>query len=105
VAVVIRYVNMPAPPIADPNTVADPSTSLGTVESIANAMFTEFMLPFEATSVLILMAVVGAMYLARRDSGQDLDRMEEALVAEESESKAALDSDHAGAGHAGADSH
>lgn len=110
VAVVIRYVNMPAPPIADPNTVADPSTSLGTVESIANVMFTEFMLPFEATSVLILMAVVGAMYLARRDSAQDLDRMEVALVAEESESKAALYSDSSGADssgsdHAGAESH
>lgn len=89
VAVVIRYVNMPAPSIADPNTIDDPSTSLGTVESIAHAMFTDFMLPFEATSVLILMAVVGAMYLARRESAQDLDRMEDALVAEEAESVAA----------------
>jgi hypothetical protein len=36
-------------------------------------MFTEFVLPFEATSVLILMAIVGAMYLARRDSGRDAE--------------------------------
>lgn len=90
VAVVIRYVNLPAPPIEDPNTAVDPSQSLGTVESIAHAMFTDFVLPFEATSVLILMAVVGAMYLARRDSGRDLDRMEEALeldAAQESEAR------------------
>lgn len=80
VAVVIRYVNMPAAPIGDPNTAADPSQSLGTVESIAHAMFTDFVLPFEATSVLILMAVVGAMYLARRDSGEGLERMEDALA-------------------------
>jgi hypothetical protein len=31
-------------------------------------MFTDFVLPFEATSVLILMAIVGAMYLARRET-------------------------------------
>ncbi|MFN7827936.1 MAG: NADH-quinone oxidoreductase subunit J [Acidobacteriota bacterium] len=82
VAVVIRYVNMPAPAIEDPNTAVDPSQSLGTVESIAHVMFTDFVLPFEATSVLILMAIVGAMYLARRDSGEGAEKIEHALAIE-----------------------
>lgn len=89
VAVVVRFVNMPAPVIDDPNTAADLSRSPGTVESIAHVMFTDFVLPFEATSVLILMAIVGAMYLARRDSGSGADRIEKALSAEAAEVEAA----------------
>ncbi|MEY4166183.1 MAG: NADH-quinone oxidoreductase subunit J [Blastocatellia bacterium] len=89
VAVAIRFVNMPAPIIDDPNTAVDPSRSPGTVESIANVMFTDFVLPFEATSVLILMAIVGAMYLARRDSGRGVDRIEQALATEAAQVEAA----------------
>lgn len=85
VAIVIRYVNTVAPAIPNPNAIADPSQSLGTVESIAHGMFTDYVLPFEATSVLILMAIVGAMYLARRERKEDLDRMEQALASEEAE--------------------
>ena len=85
VAIVIRYVNTAAPAIPNPNAIADPSQSLGTVESIAHGMFTDYVLPFEATSVLILMAIVGAMYLARRERKEDLERMEQALASEEAE--------------------
>ena len=56
------------PPVALPATgTAAPESILGTVESIGTAMFTNYLLPFEATSVLILMAIVGAMHLARRE--------------------------------------
>lgn len=79
IAVVLRLVDIEAPAIANPNQIADPSKSLGTVESIAYGMFTDYVLPFEATSVLILMAIVGAMYLARRGSQSDFDRIEKAL--------------------------
>lgn len=41
--------------------------AVGTVSSIGTALFTDYLLPFEVTSVLILMAVVGAMVLARRE--------------------------------------
>ncbi len=41
--------------------------AVGTVSSIGKALFTNYLLPFEVTSVLILMAVVGAMVLARRE--------------------------------------
>jgi NADH-quinone oxidoreductase subunit J len=40
---------------------------VGTTWSIGTALFTDYLLPFEVTSVLILMAVVGAMVLARRE--------------------------------------
>ncbi|HET8675508.1 MAG TPA: NADH-quinone oxidoreductase subunit J [Blastocatellia bacterium] len=39
----------------------------GTTISIGRKLFTDYLLPFEVTSILILMAVVGAMVLARRE--------------------------------------
>ncbi len=36
------------------------------VDAIANAMFTTYALPFEIISLLILVAIIGAIYLARR---------------------------------------
>lgn len=38
----------------------------GNVETIASALFTKWALPFEVTSVLLLVAMVGAMSLAKR---------------------------------------
>ena len=47
---------------------AGPSArSTGTTLSVGLAMFTDYLLPFEVTSVLILMAVVGAIVLGRRE--------------------------------------
>ena len=37
-----------------------------TVEAIANAVFTTFALPFEIISLLLLVAIIGAIFLARR---------------------------------------
>ncbi|MBS1787020.1 MAG: NADH-quinone oxidoreductase subunit J [Acidobacteria bacterium] len=53
----------------------------GTVESLAEGMFSTYVLPFEATSVLILMAIVGSMLLARRESKEEADSIEAALTA------------------------
>ncbi|MBI5473164.1 MAG: NADH-quinone oxidoreductase subunit J [Ignavibacteriae bacterium] len=39
---------------------------LGTVEGIGSALFGKFLFPFEATSVLLLVAVVGAVILAKK---------------------------------------
>ncbi len=45
----------------------DPSTSdVGLTASIGKGLFTTYLLPFEITSILLLMAIVGAMTLARR---------------------------------------
>ncbi len=40
---------------------------LGTVQSIGLGLFTTFLYPFELTSVLLLIAAVGAIYLSRGD--------------------------------------
>ncbi len=37
----------------------------GTTEMVAKSLFTEYLLPFEATSILLLVAVVGAVVLAK----------------------------------------
>ena len=81
VGAVLRFANTPGTPIPSANTPGiDPYTVLGTVESVAEGMFTKYVLPFEATSVLILMAIVGSMLLARRETPKELDRMEHALM-------------------------
>lgn len=39
----------------------------GTVRALSEKLFTDFLLPFEITSVLLLVAVVGAVVLAKRE--------------------------------------
>jgi NADH-quinone oxidoreductase subunit J len=39
----------------------------GTPRAVGHALFTTFLLPFEATSVLILIAIIGAVVLARKE--------------------------------------
>lgn len=39
---------------------------LGNTESIARLLFTDYLLPFEVTSILLLVAIVGAVVLAKR---------------------------------------
>ena len=41
-------------------------SDVGLTESIGAGLFTKYLLPFEITSILLLMALVGAMTLARR---------------------------------------
>ena len=47
-------------------TPASGGTSVGLTHSVGSALFTDYLLPFEITSILILMAIVGAMTLALR---------------------------------------
>lgn len=39
----------------------------GTTEAIGRALFTTYLLPFEITSLLVLIAIIGAMVLARKE--------------------------------------
>jgi len=54
-----------APPGAD---MADRGTGadFGTIGAVADVLFKQFMTPFELTSLLLLVAVVGAVVVARR---------------------------------------
>ena len=48
------------------NKLAGNISDVGLTHSIGAGLFTTYLLPFEITSVLLLMAIVGAMSLARR---------------------------------------
>ena len=87
VMAVVRYVNLAPPPLQSGNNVPNPQEYLGTVENIAYGMFTKYVIPFEAASVLILMAIVGSMLLARRERKEDVERIEKALAAQQAEEK------------------
>jgi NADH-quinone oxidoreductase subunit J len=51
---------------ADVPTPAQPARVSGSVESIGRLLFTDYLFPFELTSVLLLAAMVGVLLLARR---------------------------------------
>ncbi|HEX5875250.1 MAG TPA: NADH-quinone oxidoreductase subunit J [Pyrinomonadaceae bacterium] len=52
-------------------TPATGAGDVGITHSIGSALFTQYLLPFEITSILLLMAIVGAMTLARRSRKGD----------------------------------
>jgi NADH-quinone oxidoreductase subunit J len=52
-------------------TELDSATSqIGMVENLGKVLFTQFLLPFELASILLLVAMVGAVLLARREEGE-----------------------------------
>jgi NADH-quinone oxidoreductase subunit J len=51
---------------ASPYTPRENVSNIGLTSSIGTGMFTKYLLPFEITSILLLMAIVGAMSMARR---------------------------------------
>ena len=51
---------------ASPGTPTRNVSDVGLTSSIGAGLFTTYLLPFEITSILLLMAIVGAMTLARR---------------------------------------
>ncbi|MBM3818425.1 MAG: NADH-quinone oxidoreductase subunit J [Acidimicrobiia bacterium] len=44
--------------------------TIGSVRQVGRVLFTDYMFAFEATSILILVAMVGAVVLARRETDQ-----------------------------------
>ena len=56
-----------------PLAAAEPALRGGLPGPIGEVLFTRFLLPFEAVSVLLLVAVVGAVALVQRDPSVDLE--------------------------------
>jgi NADH-quinone oxidoreductase subunit J len=52
-----------------PNGWGQTAAGFGTTEALGEQLFTRFLLPFEITSVLLLVAIVGAVVLAKRQPG------------------------------------
>ena len=49
-----------------PSTNYDRATEIGTVQYIGHQLYTGYLFPFEVTSMLLLVAIVGAIVLAKR---------------------------------------
>jgi len=56
-------------PTPDPQAAA--ATLTGNTQVVGTALFTSFLLPFEIASILLLVAIVGAVVLAKRKSQVD----------------------------------
>ena len=56
-----------------PNQPVDPNTSAGKTLTIGQAMYTEYLLPVEIVGVLLMMAIIGSVMLARRLSQPQLE--------------------------------
>jgi NADH-quinone oxidoreductase subunit J len=50
-----------------PAAPVEPTELFGSPQNLAQSLFTDFVLPFEIASVLLLVAMVGAVVLARRE--------------------------------------
>ena len=50
----------------DADKLAESSELNGTVENIGDVLFSQYLLPFEAVSILLIVAIVGAVILAKR---------------------------------------
>jgi len=44
--------------------------STATLQSLASALFNQYLLPFEVTSVLLLVAMIGAIVMTKREKGE-----------------------------------
>ncbi len=52
-----------------PNQLSVTAAQMGTVENIGMVLFTDYLFPFEITSILLLAAIIGAVVLAKRRTG------------------------------------
>ncbi len=69
------------------STVLSTSSPINNVEQLARTIFTTYLLPFEATSVLLIIAVVGAVVLVRRSEDKATSTEGNVEVEAESEIK------------------
>ncbi len=65
--VALRFVKLGRVTGAEGDITAFAVESVGHVELIGKTMFTEFLLPFEIASILLLVAIVGAVVLAKKE--------------------------------------
>ena len=56
----------------DVGMMTEQSTGFGSVEDVATVLFQRYLYPFELTSVLLLVAIVGAVIMARRERNGEL---------------------------------
>jgi len=65
-------------PVAGLMGTTPPTDDFGSVKSVSMLLFTKYLYPFELTGILLLIAVVGAVVIARRDRAEDAEESKEA---------------------------
>jgi NADH-quinone oxidoreductase subunit J len=50
-----------------------PASSVGNTEMLADVLFSEYLLPFEIASLLLLVAVIGSVYMAKKEVGEEAE--------------------------------
>ncbi len=73
-----------------PNVAADQSVSAGKTLNLGQAMYTQYLLPVEIVGILLLMAIIGSVILARRLSQPQLELVVEHELEERHEEKGLL---------------
>jgi NADH-quinone oxidoreductase subunit J len=53
-------------PVIQGRPTSDLGSAVGNTQLVGSLLFTKFLIPFEVTSIILLIAIVGAMVLARR---------------------------------------
>ena len=51
---------------------ADPSTTSGNTETIGEVLYSTYLFPFEVASLILLVAMIGAIILAKKDIGESV---------------------------------
>jgi NADH-quinone oxidoreductase subunit J len=54
------------PVLPGAGSTSNPPSAFGTTEQVADSLFTTYVLPFEITSILLLVAIIGAVVMARK---------------------------------------
>ena len=49
---------------------ADPVTASGNTETIGEVLYSTYLFPFEVASLILLVAMIGAIILAKKDIGE-----------------------------------
>ena len=62
----MRYAGLDRIAIGGPQTLKG-TEGFGNPQAVARLLFRDFLLPFEVTSILVLIAILGAVVLARRE--------------------------------------
>jgi NADH-quinone oxidoreductase subunit J len=61
-----KSVSVVAPAAEGPSRILPPVTASGNTEILADALFSQYLLPFEIASLLLLVAVVGSVVMAKK---------------------------------------
>jgi len=57
-------------PVDSTTHTVDVASDFGAVEPVSTLLFTDFLYPFELTSILLLVAIVGAVVIAKKDKSE-----------------------------------